>query len=157
LTDIELRRNPYRTCEHCGERYARHTYDDGMEKPNAFRRRRYCSQSCAQAAQIGEFKRADPPWIVDEETGCWIWQRHMDKWGYGYLSREGRRQAAHRWLYEQLVGPVPDGLVLDHLCERPSCVNPAHLEPVTRKENLRRSTKFRAYYEEKRRARGLSD
>jgi hypothetical protein len=155
MTDTDLRRNPYRICENCGKTYTRRIDRDGIERPHKFRQRRYCSQSCGRAAQVGHFKGAEPPWIVDEETGCWIWQRHTDKLGYGYLRRDGRRQGAYRWLYEQLVGPVPDGLVLDHLCERPSCVNPAHLEPVTRKENLRRSTKFRAYYEEKRRARGL--
>ncbi|MDQ1426633.1 MAG: hypothetical protein QOK39_109 [Acidimicrobiaceae bacterium] len=44
----------------------------------------------------------------------------------------------HRWSYEQLVGPIPDGLVLDHLCRVTACVNPAHLEPVTLAENFRR-------------------
>jgi hypothetical protein len=45
---------------------------------------------------------------------------------------------AHRVAYEQFVGTVPDGLELDHLCENKACVNPGHLEPVTRSENVRR-------------------
>lgn len=45
---------------------------------------------------------------------------------------------AHRAVYEALVGPIPPELELDHLCRNPACVNPAHLEPVTRKENVRR-------------------
>lgn len=50
----------------------------------------------------------------------------------------GRRYQAHRWLYEQWVGPIPDGLQLDHLCRVRNCVNPLHLEPVTTEENVRR-------------------
>jgi hypothetical protein len=44
----------------------------------------------------------------------------------------------HRWVYEQLVGPIPAGLVLDHLCRNPACVRPMHLEPVTQQENILR-------------------
>lgn len=60
----------------------------------------------------------------------------------------GRTQAAHKWLYETLVGPVPKGFDLDHKCRVRHCVNPNHLEPVTRKENVRRGhggRRFKAY------------
>ena len=80
------------------------------------------------------------------ESPCWMWLRPLSKGGYGrhYLPRgavpkgTSREVYAHRHYYEQHVGPIPPGLVLDHLCSNPPCVNPAHLEPVTHKENLRR-------------------
>jgi hypothetical protein len=82
--------------------------------------------------------------VVDAETGCWVWQRAKNAKGYGRVligSRvDGTRRVvyAHRLSYELHVGPVPDGLDLDHLCRNTSCCNPAHLEPVTRRENVLR-------------------
>lgn len=67
------------------------------------------------------------------DTPCWIWQRTTLPAGYG---RMGANNYAHRVYYERFVGPIPEGLVLDHLCNHPSCVNPAHLEPVTHQENI---------------------
>ncbi len=76
--------------------------------------------------------------IIKTPTGCWDWQGCKMGNGYGQLGVGGRHYAAHRYAYEQLVGPIPEGLDLDHLCRNRACANPAHLEPVTRKENLRR-------------------
>ena len=70
--------------------------------------------------------------------GCWIWQGTTNQFGYGRICLNQRWIAAHRIYYERLVGPIPEGLVIDHLCRVPSCVNPAHLEPVTNAENIRR-------------------
>lgn len=67
-------------------------------------------------------------------TECWLWHGYMDRNGYG---KYGSRWA-HRAVYEALVGPIPSGLTLDHLCRNPPCVNPHHLEPVTMAENGRR-------------------
>lgn len=66
---------------------------------------------------------------------CWIWigYRHPTS-GYG----RHRNRQAHRVVYEKLVGPIPEGLVLDHLCRVRECVNPDHMDPVTDRENLRR-------------------
>lgn len=74
--------------------------------------------------------------------GCWMWHGKTNAEGYGLIHAGGnvrRYLRAHRVVYEHLVGPVPDGLELDHLCRVKGCVNPAHLEPVTHKENSRRA------------------
>lgn len=79
-----------------------------------------------------------------EPGGCWQWTGGLNGVGYGQFYRGKRSREdtgktyAHRWAYEQLVGPIPEGLHLDHLCRNPACVNPAHLEPVTARENLLR-------------------
>lgn len=74
------------------------------------------------------------------ECGCWIWVGAIHRNGYGnvHLSKPRRNAVAHRAVYEHLVGPIPNGLELDHLCRVRCCVNPAHLEPVTQKENAER-------------------
>lgn len=70
--------------------------------------------------------------------GCWLWQAATYPNGYGQFWNGKRGQLAHRFAYETMVGPIPEGLDLDHLCRVRACVNPAHLEPVTRRENLLR-------------------
>lgn len=76
---------------------------------------------------------------VNADTGCWDWTASKRRRGYGRFGPLGGQRAAHRVAYEALVGPIQDGLQLDHLCRVPGCVNPAHLEPVTQVENMRRS------------------
>ncbi len=73
--------------------------------------------------------------------GCWEWQGSMDRRGYGQIQAGRRGQPrikAHRAMYLVLVGDIPDGLELDHLCRNTACVRPSHLEPVTHRENVRR-------------------
>lgn len=89
-----------------------------------------------------------PKWEVDPETGCWIWLRAKGKDGYGSIKRGKRSHRAHRWVYEQEVGPIPEGLELDHLCRNPSCVNPEHLEPVTKAENQWRGVRATLTFEQ---------
>lgn len=69
---------------------------------------------------------------------CWEWSGNKSASGYGLLTIKGSRRVVHRVLYELLVGPIPDGLQLDHLCRNRLCVNPDHLEPVTQRENVLR-------------------
>lgn len=88
----------------------------------------------------------------DNESACWIWQKALDRDGYGVIQAI-RRDSAHRVAYLAFVGPIPDGRVLDHTCHSTDafcpggndclhrrCVNPAHLEPVTVGENTQRGT-----------------
>lgn len=71
-------------------------------------------------------------------SGCWQWMAG-GVGGYGLLWLKPKKpQLAHRFAYEWLVGPIPDGLTLDHLCRNRGCVNPSHLEPVTQGENTLR-------------------
>lgn len=76
---------------------------------------------------------------VDKTETCWLWEAASHDGGYGLFWIDGRYEGAHRWSYMQAKGPIPDGLELDHLCRTPACVNPAHLEAVTRQVNQHRS------------------
>lgn len=71
---------------------------------------------------------------------CWVWTGGSFRDGYGQFHPYGwrRKVQAHRYAYELLVGPIPEGLTLDHLCRNRSCVNPHHLEPVTHRVNILR-------------------
>jgi len=79
------------------------------------------------------------------DSECWEWQGWRGTWGHGYISvgsaKDGtnRLVLVHRLAYETLVGPIPEGLEIDHLCRNPCCLNPSHLQPVTHRENLDRS------------------
>lgn len=70
--------------------------------------------------------------------GCWDWMAYRDRWGYGTFYLKGMKRRAPRIAYEDVVGPIPPGLAIDHLCRNTSCVNPAHLEPVTIRVNTLR-------------------
>jgi hypothetical protein len=81
-------------------------------------------------------KRIDPA-----DCGCWIWVGQKSRNGYGRVWYKGANRAAHRVVWQMLIGEIPDGKLLDHVkqfCQYRECVNPAHLEPVTPKENTLR-------------------
>lgn len=75
---------------------------------------------------------------IEPQGDCWAWVAYKNKSGYGRVRLFGRLTLAHRAVYVLLVGPIPEGLTLDHLCRNPPCVNPAHLEPVTMRINALR-------------------
>lgn len=77
--------------------------------------------------------------VTTSDTGCWLWTKSVTSGGYARVKHEGRTHAAHRLLYELTIGSVPADLELDHICRVRRCVNPAHLEPVTPRENTMRA------------------
>jgi hypothetical protein len=80
---------------------------------------------------------------MSDPDACWVWPGSKNDRGYGNVGdgSGGGKQTllVHRLVYEALVGSIPEGLTLDHLCRNPPCVNPLHLEPVTHRENCRRA------------------
>jgi hypothetical protein len=75
---------------------------------------------------------------------CWEWQGNRRANGYGSFWMDGSSRLAHRAVYELLVGPIPDGLQIDHLCRNRACVNPSHLEVVDARTNVLRSMNLAA-------------
>ena len=90
-----------------------------------------------EALRISSQRKAKPYWIVDEKTGCWLWQFCRKPSGYGQVRWKRKPYQAHRWVYERLVGPVPRNMEVHHeVCNNRGCVNPNHMEIVTHRENL---------------------
>lgn len=74
---------------------------------------------------------------VDKQQSCWIYTGQTDN-GYGRFWHMGKNFLAHRWIYEQMISPIPPKMQIDHLCRNRSCVNPEHLEIVSNNEQQRR-------------------
>lgn len=114
-------------CGSCYNRAAKRRRDTGEDMPDRSRltAREYLEQSKGTTGQ------------------CWPWQGSVDARGYGHASLPTGRDYAHRYAYRELVGELDEGMTVDHLCRVRSCVNPDHLEQVTRAENLRRAVPYR--------------
>lgn len=90
-------------------------------------------------------ERFHEKYIPEPNSGCWLWDAACDTGGYAQISVGNKSKSAHRISYEMHVGPVPEGLVLDHKCRVRSCVNPDHLEPVTNRENILRGDLWKVH------------
>ena len=86
---------------------------------------------------------------VRKTATCWLWTGSRNNMGYGKIKQADRRtmSLAHRVSYELLVGPIPEGMQLDHLCRVRHCVRPDHLEVVTNRENNMRAPHIRERHE----------
>lgn len=70
------------------------------------------------------------------DTPCWVWANSLSSHGYGRVQRDGEWHMAHRYVYEDRVGAIPAGCDVHHLCGIKACVNPEHLQAVTRREHM---------------------
>lgn len=80
--------------------------------------------------------RLDPRIEAVPESGCWVWMSGCDKDGYGRTWRDGKSRKAHREFWQSTNGPIPEGLVIDHICRVRSCVNPDHMRVVDAVTNV---------------------
>jgi hypothetical protein len=90
-------------------------------------------------------KQGQTPSLRPDLGPCWYWTVALDDGGYGWLKVGNKHVAAHRFGYELLIGSIPEGLEVDHLCNVRHCVNPDHLEAVTRTENNNRQVPRRTH------------
>jgi hypothetical protein len=88
--------------------------------------RHYCNLRCHLLA------------FIERDGECWLWLGAINRRGYPYVKWRGRARRAHRLAYAEYIGPIPDGLELDHECKRKRCINPWHLAPVTHAVNMAR-------------------
>ena len=99
------------------------------------------------SARFGDERLPERFWNKVEpepNTGCWLWSGADKRNGYGQITISGKKLSVHRLAFTVLSGAIPAGLDLDHLCRVRCCVNPEHLEPVTRQTNLLRGQTYPA-------------
>jgi len=92
---------------------------------------------------------------IDPETGCWNWNLHCGQNGYGVIWFEGKNRYVHRVSNQLYVGPIPDGMTIDHLCRNKQCANPDHMEAVTVAVNCQRRSGTKLSPESVRKIRAL--
>lgn len=128
-----------RPCPACGTPFVSKVAASG-------RSQEHCSHECRATAM--KRPAAERMWDYIDKSGgpdaCWPWSLSVSTGGYGQLldgGRTGTMVTVHRLAYSECVGPIADGLQIDHLCRNRRCCNPKHLEPVTHRENMRRGIK----------------
>lgn len=124
-------------------REARSCLADGCERTARHASASYCAMHASRLLRHGTLSARRPAPLdrffqtVEQDGDCWLWTGQSTH-GYGTFALGNRRLRSHRWIYEQMRAEIPAGLHLDHLCRRPLCVNPWHLEPVTNRINVLR-------------------
>lgn len=89
-------------------------------------------------------ERFDEKWMPEPNTGCWLWLAQTSQSGYGQMNVGGESKRAHRVAWELYCGPIPPGMVIDHICRQTLCVNPDHLRVVTPRVNALENSASRA-------------
>lgn len=92
--------------------------------------------------RVAAIERFESKVSPEPNSGCWLWTGALMPSGYAKFHHNRNFGLAHRWAYQHFVGPIDDGLEIDHKCKVRCCVNPDHLEAVDHRENLRRAFGF---------------
>lgn len=118
-----------------------------MTDHKSIKRSKFMTGAERLASAVGRFN--DRTEVVTNEHGfCWLWSGRLEQKGYArFRDERSKKVFIHRWAYELMVGPIPEGLTIDHLCRNTNCANPEHLEPVTDIENIARGTQGRHHRE----------
>lgn len=130
-----------KVCVRCGKEFTKRPRDSYKQ----YEHRQFCSLSCISRGVIRKslMARFMDGFKVDEITECWIWIKSTDGHGYGTLAsaNNGSPKKAHRVSYTLFVGEIPNGNIVRHKCDIPSCVNPDHLEIGTQADNMQDASK----------------
>lgn len=127
----------FRACKQCGRSYVYRPTQRQIEQDSGW----YCSRRCFALWRCLPETVAARFWsYVDKsaDNGCWLWTGTLDSSGYGRFAGNKQKHSAHRFSFELANGSITETLTLDHLCRVRACVNPAHLEAVSNRENVLR-------------------
>lgn len=83
--------------------------------------------------------------VIEDGNGCWVWQRSVNSAGYGQTTVNKKYWLTHRYVYHTVIGPIPDGSVIRHLCHNTRCCNPKHLASGSQRDNWNDSKEFNKF------------